>query len=84
MKWKNIISSLNAHTEKLNRLNKKVDDLFNNISTLMEENREFKSKIGVIENKLLVIENNKGQNTNILHLNICYYYRINGRTIKIK
>lgn len=34
-----IISSLNSHIEKFNRLDKRFDDLFNNFSMLMEENR---------------------------------------------
>lgn len=57
----NIIPSFKSHTRKLNRLSKKVDELLINVSTLMEENREFKSKIGGIQKKLLIIENNISQ-----------------------
>lgn len=52
-----IISSLNSHTEKINRLDKKIDDLFKNISILMEENRNLKLKIVNIEERILCIEN---------------------------
>lgn len=56
-----IISSLNSHTEKINRLDKKIDDLFKNFSILMEENRNLKLKIVNIEERILCIENNKTQ-----------------------
>lgn len=42
-----ILSLLNnSHIEKMNRFIKKVDELYNNVSTLMKENCEFRSKIG--------------------------------------
>jgi len=56
-----IISSLNSHIEKINRLDKKIDDLFKNFSILMEENRNLKLKIVNIEERILYIENNKTQ-----------------------
>ncbi|KAE9523488.1 hypothetical protein AGLY_016040 [Aphis glycines] len=56
-----IISSLNSHTEKINRLDKKIDDLFKNFSILMEENHNLKLKIVNIEERISCIENNKTQ-----------------------
>ncbi|XP_050053165.1 uncharacterized protein LOC114128065 [Aphis gossypii] len=56
-----ITSSLNSHIEKINRLDKKIDDLFKNFSILMEENRYLKLKIVNIEERISCIENNKTQ-----------------------
>jgi hypothetical protein len=59
---KKIISSLNANNEKLTGLDIEVDDLCFNVSTIMEDNRDFKLKIDAIEKIILIIENNKNQN----------------------
>jgi len=56
-----IISSLNSYTEKINRQDKKIDDLFKKFSILMEENRNLKLKIVNIEERISCIENNKTQ-----------------------
>lgn len=57
-----IISSINSHNEKFNRLEKKFDDLFKNFSIIMEENRNLKLKIGNIEERISSIENNRNLN----------------------
>ena len=62
-----IISSINSHNEKFNRLEKKFDDLFKNFSIIMEENRNLKLKIGNIEERILSIENNGNQHSSFEH-----------------
>lgn len=80
-----VISSFKSHTKKLNRLIKKVDELLINVSTQLEENREFKSKIGDIGKKILTIENSISQieNYSFEHVIVTELMEIQSRSTNI-
>jgi len=59
-----IISTINTQNEKISRISKKVDDLFENVSNLTKANQDLNSKVTNLEIKILAMEQNINKENN--------------------